>query len=114
MRAFFSCIERRAFFLGVFRRKIPKRRRTVLLFQAWIDDKTPREAASVDESSSQYLNTIGQSPDCRGLWLRFHPITGVFETPHQFNRLGLHAHSLTVCLPGESTATPFETRGLPE
>jgi RluA family pseudouridine synthase len=54
-----------------------------------------------------------------------HPIVGdrrygsprsldYLQRHHRFNRLGLHAHSLTVCLPGESNPTTLETRGLPE
>jgi RluA family pseudouridine synthase len=33
---------------------------------------------------------------------------------HRFKRLGLHAHSLTLCLPGEMEPTTFQTKGLPE
>jgi 23S rRNA-/tRNA-specific pseudouridylate synthase len=33
---------------------------------------------------------------------------------HDFNRLGLHAHALTLCLPGETATTTFQSTGLPE
>jgi 23S rRNA-/tRNA-specific pseudouridylate synthase len=33
---------------------------------------------------------------------------------HDFNRLALHAHSLTIRLPGENKNTTFKTDGLPE
>ena len=33
---------------------------------------------------------------------------------HHFNRLGLHAHALTLCLPGETATTTFQSSGLPE
>ena len=33
---------------------------------------------------------------------------------HHFNRLGLHAHALTLCLPGETVTTTFQSGGLPE
>ena len=33
---------------------------------------------------------------------------------HNFNRLGLHAHALTLCLPGETGTTTFQSGGLPE
>lgn len=33
---------------------------------------------------------------------------------HDFNRLGLHAHALTIRLPGEAQATTFLSGGLPE
>jgi RluA family pseudouridine synthase len=33
---------------------------------------------------------------------------------HDFNRLGLHAHTLTIRTPGESKATTFQSGGLPE
>jgi len=32
---------------------------------------------------------------------------------HDFNRLGLHAHALTLCLPGETATTTFQSGGLP-
>jgi len=33
---------------------------------------------------------------------------------HDFNRLGLHAHTLTLCLPGNPGTTTFQSCGLPE
>lgn len=33
---------------------------------------------------------------------------------HDFERLALHAHSLTICLPGESKPTTFQSKGVPE
>jgi 23S rRNA-/tRNA-specific pseudouridylate synthase len=33
---------------------------------------------------------------------------------HGFKRLGLHAHALTLSLPGETIATTFQSGGLPE
>lgn len=33
---------------------------------------------------------------------------------HDFNRLGLHAHALTIRLPGEAETTTFQSDGLPE
>ncbi len=33
---------------------------------------------------------------------------------HDFNRLGLHAHALTLRLPGEAGTTTFQSSGLPE
>jgi 23S rRNA-/tRNA-specific pseudouridylate synthase len=33
---------------------------------------------------------------------------------HDFNRLGLHAHALTLRLPGEAETTTFQSGGLPE
>lgn len=33
---------------------------------------------------------------------------------HRFNRLGLHAHELTICLPGEAKPEIFVSGGLPE
>jgi 23S rRNA-/tRNA-specific pseudouridylate synthase len=33
---------------------------------------------------------------------------------HDFNRLGLHAHALTICLPGATTPTTLASGGLPE
>jgi hypothetical protein len=33
---------------------------------------------------------------------------------HDFHRLGLHAHVLAVCLPGENGTTTFLSGGLPE
>ena len=33
---------------------------------------------------------------------------------HHFNRLGLHAHALTLGLPGETATTTFQSGGLPE
>ena len=33
---------------------------------------------------------------------------------HDFNRLGLHAHALTLRLPGETATTTFQSGGLPE
>jgi 23S rRNA-/tRNA-specific pseudouridylate synthase len=38
-------------------------------------------------------------------WLRRH---------RDFHRLGLHAHSLTICLPGETTPRTFSSGGLPQ
>ncbi len=32
---------------------------------------------------------------------------------HDFNRLGLHAHALTLCFPGETATTTFQSGGLP-
>jgi 23S rRNA-/tRNA-specific pseudouridylate synthase len=53
-----------------------------------------------------------------------HPVVGdrrygsarslAFLRHHGFNRLGLHAHALDLCLPGEVKPTTFESDGLPE